>query len=59
MLLASKIIARSGLVLTILPSLLYLFGSIELPMVKTLMAVGTVLWFIGAPMIQRLSQPAS
>ena len=40
-----------GLALILVPSCMYLFGAIDKPDMKSLMLVGTVLWFISAPML--------
>ena len=39
-----------GLVLTLLPSVLVFIGAIDFPLHKTLMLVGTVLWFATRPL---------
>jgi hypothetical protein len=41
-------LAAAGLILTLLPSLLYFGGIIDQGSVFTLMTCGTALWFIGA-----------
>jgi hypothetical protein len=51
-----KIIGRIGLVLTILPSILYLLGMIDLGTVKWVMIAGTVMWLVTAPMVQKLNK---
>ena len=51
-----KIIGRVGLVLTILPSILYLLGMIDLGTVKWIMIAGTVMWLVSAPMVQKLNK---
>jgi hypothetical protein len=55
---ALKIIGRIGLVLTLVPSFLYLFGMMELGTVKWVMIAGTVMWMVAAPMIQKLNKAA-
>ncbi|MDA0349672.1 MAG: hypothetical protein O3C43_06585 [Verrucomicrobia bacterium] len=47
-----KIQARLGLVLTIVPPVLYLLGSMELSEVKMTMLIGTIMWLVIAPVIQ-------
>ena len=54
-----KILGRIGLVLTILPSVLYLTGMVQLGTVKIIMIVGTVLWLVAAPMVQKLNKQAA
>ncbi|MHA6247381.1 hypothetical protein ACXYMU_05540 [Pontibacter sp. CAU 1760] len=44
-----KILSYLGLALTIVPSILVFSGAIELSFHKTLMLVGTLLWFVTAP----------
>ncbi len=44
-----KLLSFLGLALTLIPSLFVFTGVIELPLYKTLMLVGTVLWFVTAP----------
>jgi hypothetical protein len=46
----AQIISWIALAATILPSLLYLNGSMELPTVKTWMLVATVVWFAATPL---------
>lgn len=48
-----KILTRFGLVLTIIPSVIYLLGSMDLPEVKATMITGTLLWLIFAPVLQK------
>jgi hypothetical protein len=43
-----QVLAAAGLILTLLPSLLYFGGLIDHGSVFTLMTCGTVLWFISA-----------
>lgn len=43
------IISFIGLGLTIIPSVLVFIGVLEMSMNKSLMAVGCLLWFAGAP----------
>ncbi|MCB1123549.1 MAG: hypothetical protein KJT03_18495 [Verrucomicrobiae bacterium] len=50
------LIARLGLVLTILPSLLFFFDVITLPLAKWIMIPGTVLWLGLSPYIQKLHE---
>lgn len=44
-----KIISYLGLILTVVPSFLVFAGVIELSFHKTLMLIGTLLWFLTAP----------
>lgn len=44
-----KICSYIGLGLTLVPSLLVFTGNITLELSKTLMLIGTVIWFISAP----------
>lgn len=50
-----KIIGRAGLILTILPPILFVFGALELPTMKGIMIVGTLIWLIVAPIVQKLN----
>jgi predicted membrane channel-forming protein YqfA (hemolysin III family) len=43
------IIALVGLALTIVPSLIHLFGTLELKATFNLMTVGMILWIVGGP----------
>jgi hypothetical protein len=47
-----KIQARLGLILTIVPPVLYLIGNMDLPEVKMTMLIGTIMWLLIAPVIQ-------
>lgn len=47
-------IGRFGLVLTIMPAVFLLMGMGTLSVVKLLMAVGMLLWFVSAPIAQRI-----
>ena len=44
-----KIISLLGLILTLVPSFMVFSGTIEMPMHKTLMLIGTLLWFFSRP----------
>lgn len=44
-----KLISFTGLLLTVVPSVLYFYQNITFDMHKLLMAIGTVLWFLSAP----------
>lgn len=44
-----KIISVIGLALAIIPSLLVFVGQLEFETNKTLILVGTILWFVTAP----------
>lgn len=46
-----KTVSWLGLILTLIPSIMVFGGVIEFPMHKTLMLVGTVLWFLTRPFI--------
>jgi len=48
-----RILAHIGLVLTLLPSLLYLADIIDLSGAKWLMMVGSILWMGMAPVVQK------
>lgn len=53
-----KIISYIGLLLTVVPAFLVFSGVIELSFHKTLMFIGTLLWFITAPFwMNRQKQP--
>ena len=56
MTIALKLIARLGLILTILPCLLYLAGTMTLDTVKWIMIIGTVLWLGAAPFVQKQNE---
>ena len=53
-----KYLGRLGLALTILPSILYLIGMMELGMMKLIMITGTVMWLVIAPIIQKMNKVA-
>ncbi|MBD3374122.1 hypothetical protein GF406_03725 [candidate division KSB1 bacterium] len=44
-----KIISYAGLALTVTPSFLVFLGTIDLSTHKTLMLVGTLMWFLTVP----------
>lgn len=55
-----KILSYIGLILTVVPSFLVFSGAIELSFHKTLMLIGTLLWFSTAPFwMNRQKQPAT
>ena len=54
-----RILGRLGLALTILPSILYLAGTIDLGRVKLVMIIGMVLWLVAAPLVQKLNKETS
>ncbi|WP_114781798.1 hypothetical protein [Botryobacter ruber] len=55
-----KFISLIGLLLTVVPSFLVFSGAIELSFHKTLMFIGTVLWFGTAPFwMNKKEQPES
>jgi hypothetical protein len=43
------IISMAALGLTVIPSLLFLAGAVELSAVQWTMALGTLVWFLSAP----------
>jgi hypothetical protein len=43
-----KIVAIAGLLMTLVPSILFYFQMIEIGQMKLYMAIGTMLWFSGA-----------
>lgn len=51
-----KLLARLGLVLTILPSILFLFEGLDLSTVKVTMIIGTVFWLAAAPFVQKIRE---
>lgn len=51
--LAARIAGVVALAATVVPSCVYLAGGMDLETVKTVMLVGTVLWFIAAPIADR------
>ncbi|MFP4091985.1 MAG: hypothetical protein ACLFUB_18825 [Cyclobacteriaceae bacterium] len=44
-----KIVSLAGLLLTIVPSVLYFYGHISFELQKMLMLAGTLAWFASAP----------
>ena len=44
------VVSFAALALVIVPACLYLAGLTEKPQMQTLMLVGTVLWFVSAPL---------
>ncbi len=44
-----KLVSLIGLLLTVVPSILYFYGSLSFDMHKWLMALGAVVWFSSAP----------
>lgn len=44
-----KLLSLIGLLLTVVPSVLYFYQNITFDMHKLLMAIGTALWFLTAP----------
>jgi hypothetical protein len=40
-----KIVAYTGIIVLVAPSIFYLAGKMELETVKTLMVIATILWF--------------
>lgn len=53
-----KLIARLGLLLTIVPSFIFYFDGIGLDTVKTIMLVGTVFWLGASPFLQKQHENA-
>lgn len=49
-------VALVGLALTLIPSVLVFTGSITLDLNKQLMAAGTIIWFVAAPIWFRKSR---
>ncbi|MDQ8187900.1 hypothetical protein [Pelagicoccus sp. SDUM812002] len=49
-----KTLGRIGLLLTILPSILYFIDKMELEDVKLYMTIGMVAWFVGSILASRL-----
>ncbi|MBD5780691.1 hypothetical protein IEN85_14420 [Pelagicoccus sp. NFK12] len=49
-----KILGRVGLLLTVLPSILFLFDAIDLDSVKLYMTIGMVAWFVGSILASRI-----
>ena len=45
-----KIISLLALLMTVLPSILFLMGSVALEQVKLLMLIATVVWFVVTPL---------
>lgn len=50
--LLARIVGLAALAATVVPAWLYLTGSMGLPMVKHLMLVATVVWFVAATLAQ-------
>ncbi|MDB2358273.1 hypothetical protein N9V86_04060 [Opitutales bacterium] len=48
-------IGRLGLAFTILPAVLFFAGTLTLSATKLVMLVGMVLWFVTAPINQRVN----
>lgn len=48
-----KIVSWLGLVLTLLPSILFFFDALSLDALKTAMIVGMLLWLVSAPFTQK------
>jgi hypothetical protein len=48
--LLSKIVSGIGLFLTVGPSVLVFQGTLDLDTAKTLMLLGTIIWFAAAPL---------
>ncbi|WKN33536.1 hypothetical protein PZB74_09355 [Porifericola rhodea] len=54
-----KILSLIGLVLTLLPAILYFYDYISADLHKQLMLCGTLIWFVSAPLWMNKSQEAS
>lgn len=52
-----QILSWTALAMTILPSMLFLGGKMELDAVKTAMVIATVLWFVVTPLWMGREQP--
>jgi hypothetical protein len=50
MILAAKIISWISLIVLIVPSILFLAGSMKLDQVKMVMLISTIVWFVSAAM---------
>ena len=48
-------IGRIGLLLTIIPAVLMLFGTLALPTVKVTMVIGMVIWFVATPLKMKIA----
>lgn len=59
MTLVLTILARVGLFLTILPAILYLFDGMTLITAKWVMMLGTILWLVAAPLLQKKHEEAA
>ena len=46
----AKLVSLGALIAVILPSVLFLAGRMELPMVKWIMLLATIVWFVSASM---------
>ncbi|WPP53258.1 hypothetical protein [Catalinimonas niigatensis] len=53
-----KILSLVGLLLTLIPSILYFSGYISAEQHKLLMLIGTALWFLTAPFWMNKSEEA-
>ncbi len=49
-----KFIGRVGLLLTLLPSVLFYFDKLDLDEVKLYMTIGMVAWFVGSILASRV-----
>ena len=54
-----KLIGRLGLLLTLLPSLLYLLDIMTLSTTKLIMIVGAIMWMAAAPIVQKRNKEAA
>ncbi len=51
-----KIIGRIGLLVTILPAVFFLFGWMSLDTAKLIMILGSVMWLVSAPIVQKMNK---
>ncbi|MDG2166500.1 MAG: hypothetical protein P8L44_01060 [Opitutales bacterium] len=59
MTLVLTILARVGLILTILPPTLFLFDGMTLSTAKWVMMLGTILWLVASPLLQKKHEEAA
>ena len=59
MILIAKIISWISLIALIVPSIMFLAGRIELPQVKSMMLIATVVWFVSAYLWMWHKEPKS
>jgi len=51
-----KIVGRIGLLVTIVPAILFLMGWVSLDASKILMIIGTIIWLVTAPLVQKMNK---